>query len=84
MARCSVFVDPGLSLADTLPAAVVGVRFDGEGLSIDEAIAQIPEDLRHLAEEAAREARLQPEGSHCEGDGLVDRPSTGWWASATL
>lgn len=79
MARASVFVDSGLDLAESLPAHVVGVRFDGAGLDIDEAIGQLPEELRHLAAEAEREARIDR-----SGEGLVDRPSTGWWASAVL
>ncbi len=78
MARASVFVDSGLDLAETLPAHVVGVRFDVEARTIDEAIGELPEELRHLAAEAEREARIG------NGEGLVDRPSTGWWASAVL
>lgn len=82
MARCAVFVDAGLPVSEAFDPELVGRRFDGSGPTIDEAIAQIPEPLQGYCWEAAREAQLS--SGHCEGDGLVDRPSSGWWASASL
>lgn len=79
MARCSVFVDAGLPVGEALPKSIVGHRFDGEGVDMDAALAQIPNDLRRFVLEAAREASIS-----AEGEGFVDRPSSGWWASAVL
>lgn len=79
MARIKVFIDSGLEVAESFPPELVGRVFEGEGGDADSALAALPEDLRGFGAQAVTEASRS-----ADFDGLVDRPSSGWWASAVL